>query len=29
MYTESFDSVYIYKKMEKKEETPESKKKND
>lgn len=29
MYTESFDSVYIYKKMEKKEETPENKKKND
>lgn len=29
IFTESFDSVYIYKKMEKKEETPESKKKND
>lgn len=29
IFTESYYSVYIYKKMEKKEETPESKKKND
>lgn len=29
IFYESYDSVYIYKKMEKKEETPESKKKND
>lgn len=29
IFYESYDSVYIYKKIEKKEETPESKKKND